>query len=124
MWQIICVCLSTLTTGEQHRFFHLLCGTEHTSAEERGAVDLSLLFLHALSAEEALTVLEERRDLVIRAQTLIAQQQAHEHGGSDTQSISQDHLQALLEAELAWLDRTVRRLRIRGQNPSSEGEKI
>ena len=59
MWQIICVCLSTTTTREQQHFFHLWCRAEHASAEERGAVDLGLLFLHALSAEKVLTVLEE-----------------------------------------------------------------
>lgn len=112
MWQIICLCLPALTMLDQPRFYTLLHAAVQASIQEQGPVDLSLCFLPALTTEEALTVLEERRDLVLRALTPLAKRREDDQSECrEMQLLIQDHLQALLEAELAWSDRALHRLR-------------
>jgi hypothetical protein len=112
MWQIIGASLPTTTPLEWHRFIDVVKEAMPTSANERKVVDLGLWFLSILTEEEVLTVLEERRDLVVDVQTLLVNRGEHdEPEWSGMQLLMQDHIQTLLEAELAWLDRARHRLR-------------
>jgi hypothetical protein len=112
MWQIICFCLPAVTKSEQQRFFALFKEVLHDHGREAGKLDLSLFFLHALSPEECLTVLEERLDLVVRSQELLEIQRAEECVATDVmQGVINDHMRTLLAAEQAWLNRTLARLR-------------
>jgi hypothetical protein len=111
MWQIICLCLPAVRESERQRFFALFNDALYAYGCEPGEMDLSLFFLHALSPQEALTVLEERLYLVVRSQELMKQQPAAESMLDIRQWIIDDHLRTLLVAEHEWLERTIAQLR-------------
>ncbi len=64
----------------------------------------------ALSPEEALTVLEERRDLVVRSQDLLAGLNEREQASDDVQALITDHMRTRLPAEYEWLLRAIAQL--------------
>lgn len=107
MWHIICLCLPAVTRSEQQRFFTLFKDVLCAYGREPGEMDLSLFFLHALSPEEALTVLEERLDLVVRSQELLAGPRERESAPDGMQGLITDHMRILLAAEHAWLQRAI-----------------
>ena len=100
MWQIICLCLPAVTPSERQRFFTLFRNALHASGREADEMDLSLFFLHTLSSQEALTVLEERLHLVVRSQELMGQQRTMESGRDISQWVIDDHLRTLLAADM------------------------
>lgn len=111
-----------MTRSEQQRFFTLFSKALHDSGREPGEMDLGLFFLHFLSPGEALTVLEERRDLVVRSQEIMEQMPAQEQESEERdilQGAINDHIKTLLAAERAWLNRTIARLQT---TMSSQGE--
>jgi len=110
MWQIICLCLPAVTPSERQRFFALFRNALHASGREADEMDLSLFFLHTLSSQEALTVLEERLHLVVRSQELMGQQRAMESARDIRQWVIDGHLRTLLSAEHEWLKRTIAQL--------------
>jgi hypothetical protein len=114
MWHMICLCLPAVTKSEQDRFFTLFKDALRARGEVHEGLDLSLFFLRALSAEESLTVLEERLNLVVRSQELLeATMEWEERGGSENDSVKEmidDHMRSLLEAESIWLQRTIGKL--------------
>jgi hypothetical protein len=107
MWYIICLCLPAATRSEQQRFFILFKDVLRAYGREPGEMDLSLFFLYALSPKEALTVLEERLDLVVRSQELLAEPREREPAPGDLQALATDHLRTLLATEHAWLRRAI-----------------
>jgi hypothetical protein len=114
MWHIICLCLPAVTRSEQQRFFTLFKDVLHAYGREPNEMDLSLFFLYVLPPEEALTVLEERLDLVIRSQELLVQRgehEDHESTSGDMQALVTDHMRTLLAAEHEWLRRAISQLR-------------
>ncbi|GHO89219.1 hypothetical protein [Dictyobacter formicarum] len=110
MWQIICLCLPAVTRSERQRFFTLFSNALHAHGRELTEMDLSLFFLHTLSLPEALTVLEERLQLVVRSQELIGQPPEAKNIQDIKQWIIEGHLHALLDAEREWLTQTITRL--------------
>src|SRR5438876_673263 len=110
MWQIICLCLPAVTMSERQRFFALFSNVLRASGREAGEMDLSLFFLHTLSPEESLTVLEQRLDLVIRSQDLLDRPSAQESEHDVIQTAIDDHMRTLLAAEHTWLKRTIAQL--------------
>jgi hypothetical protein len=120
MWHIICLCLPAVTRSEQQRFFTLFKEVLHAYGREPGEMDISLFFLYVLSPEEALTVLEERLDLVVRSQELLAQQGEREPAPDDMQALITDHMRTLLAAEYEWLRRAIAQFQHRsGAEPVS-----
>jgi hypothetical protein len=111
MWQIICLCLPAVTMSERQRFFALFSNMLRANGREPGTMDLGLFFLHILSPEEALTVLEERLDLVVRSQALLGQPPEQGPVQDVIQTAIDDHMRTLLDAERTWLKRTIIRLR-------------
>jgi hypothetical protein len=103
MWHIICICLPAVTRSEQQRFFTLFKDVLRAYGREPGEMDLSLFFLYALSPEEALTVLQERLDLVVRSQALLTEQGEAALAPDDMQALIADHMRALLATEYEWL---------------------
>ncbi|WP_201380657.1 hypothetical protein [Ktedonobacter sp. SOSP1-52] len=69
-----------------------------------------MFFLHTLSPQEALTVLEERLELVVRSLELMRQQPAAESIRDIRQWMIDDHLRTLLAAEREWLTHTIAHL--------------
>ncbi len=110
MWQTICLCLPAIMTSEQQRVFAFFNDKVHVSVRELEEMDVGLFFLHSLSPEEALTVLEERRDLVIRSQELMQHRPVKETDVDILHAAIDDHIQTLLAAERGWLERTIAQL--------------
>jgi hypothetical protein len=110
MWQIICLCLPAVTMSERQRFFTLFSNMLHDYGREPDSMDHGLFFLHMLSSEEALTVLEERLDLVVRSQDLLERPPEKASAQDVIQTAIDDHMRPLLEAEHSWLKRTIARL--------------
>ncbi len=110
MWHIICLCLPAVTRSEQQRFFTLFKDVVRAYGREPGEMDIGLFFLYALSPEEALTVLEERLDLVVRSQELLIQWGEREPVPDDMQVLVTDHMRTLLAAEHEWLRRAIAQL--------------
>ncbi|QBD75884.1 hypothetical protein EPA93_07625 [Ktedonosporobacter rubrisoli] len=111
MWHIICFCLPAVTRSEQQRFFTLFREVLRAYGREPGEMDIGLFFLHTLSAEEVLTVLEERLDMVVRSQEYLALSPAYGEEADVKRMIIDDHMRTLLEAERDWLKRTIARIR-------------
>ncbi|HET8845490.1 MAG TPA: hypothetical protein VFN35_28740 [Ktedonobacteraceae bacterium] len=107
MWQIICLCLPAVTMSERQHFFALFGNVLCAFGKEPAEMDLSLFFLHTLSPEESLTVLEQRLDLVIRSQDLVEQSAIQDLAHNVIQTAIDDHMRTLLAAEHAWLKRTI-----------------
>ncbi|SRR6266566_3010813 len=112
MWQIICLCLPALTKSEQQRIFALFSEVLRACGRQPWERDIGLFFLHSLSPEETLTVLEERLDLVTRSQELMEMPHEKAAAQDHTQRIINDHIQTLLTAEHEWLKRTITQLRM------------
>jgi hypothetical protein len=113
MWHIICLCLPAVTRSEQQRFFALFGDIVRAHGRVPGGTDLGLFFLYALSPQEALTILEERLDLVVRSRELLVQQEEREATPDDVQALVTNHMRTLLAAEHEWLKRTIVQLQSR-----------
>jgi hypothetical protein len=118
MWHIICLCLPAVTRSEQQRFFTLFGNVVRAYGREPGELDLSLFFLNVLSPQEALTVLQERLDLVVRSQELLPKSPERASTAADMQELVTDHMHTLLAAEQTWLEHAIAQL----QHRSGVGE--
>lgn len=118
MWQIICLCLPTMTKEQRQRFLTLFGDVIHTYNRELGEVDLGLSFLYTLTPAEALTVLEERLDLVEHSRTILDLPPENELTDRHTmmQHLVHDHIRTLLDAERQWLQRSIQYLRVSENN--------
>jgi len=101
-----------MTQSEQQRIFALFSEALRACGRKPGEIDIGLFFLHALSPEEMLTVLEERLNLVTRSQELMEVPLEREEEMDLKQRIINDHIQTLLAAERGWLKRTIAQLQI------------
>jgi hypothetical protein len=70
-------------------------------------------FIHALTMQETLIALEKRRDLAEHLLAQINREAVHSQRADEASLIMLDHSHTLLNAELAWLDRTIRSLHAR-----------
>lgn len=96
-------------TGHQ-RFAHLL--REALQAYEPGpsVIDAAVFFLDHLAPQEAVRLLEARRERLIREREQIAEQAATMREQDRAHLIVNDHTCTLLDAEISWLERTIARL--------------
>ncbi|GHO56906.1 hypothetical protein [Ktedonobacter robiniae] len=109
MWQTICLCPPTMPESERLRFLNLYGQFVHPP-QEFNEVDLGLAFLSHLTPAEALTVLQERQNLIERSQEWLSIHKQNDDGEL-LNLLIQDHTYTLLEAEHSWLEGAVRRLR-------------
>ena len=111
MWQTICLCPPTMPESERLRFLNLYGQFVHPR-QELNEVDLGLAFLSHLTPAEALTVLQERQNLIEGSQEWLSIHKRDDDGGLGLLNLLiQDHTRTLLEAEHRWLEGAVRRLR-------------
>jgi DNA-binding PadR family transcriptional regulator len=99
----------TLTDSGREHFLEMLRDNLSTFELAHTGVEVGMFFLSHLPVEEAIDLLKERRQKVFDRRTLVndsAQSSGHLHV-----SLAQDHLLMLMDAELAWIDRTLQRLR-------------
>ncbi|HEY7982802.1 MAG TPA: PadR family transcriptional regulator [Ktedonobacterales bacterium] len=98
-----------LTDAGRARFRHLLREVLRTFELAHTGVEVGMMFLATLPPAEAAHLLEERRAMALAQRALLAGTAepgapAHPHPG-------QDYLLTLVDAELGWIGRTLRRLR-------------
>jgi DNA-binding PadR family transcriptional regulator len=103
----------TLTEQGRQRFHELLRAVVRTYDVTHTGVEVGMIFLPHLDLSDAIHLLEERchtveerRDAVARE--IAATSRLH-------QQLAQDHLLSMMDAELAWIARTLRRLLRRQQ---------
>jgi DNA-binding PadR family transcriptional regulator len=100
-----------LTDQGRRRFDELLRVVVRTYEPAHTGIEVGMFFLPHLAVQDAIRLLEERRQSVLDRRAVIVGEESrvdhlHEH-------LAQDHLLALMDAEVAWVERTVRRLRER-----------
>lgn len=102
----------TITEQGRQRFFELLRAVVRTYEPAYTGVEVGMIFLPHLAPQDAIHLLEERRQAALdhRAAILreVSADQVHEH-------FALDHVLSLLDAELAWIERTLQRLRERAE---------
>lgn len=110
LWQLICLCLPTISQDDRRHLVELFHEALQASNLNQRAIDVGLSFLPFLTPSEAHTVLSERRQLVLQLQTYLETTRSDPDFVPLMQQLVQDHIQTLLAAEQAWLDRTLRLL--------------
>lgn len=100
----------TLTDRGRLRFYELLRDVVRTYEPPHMGVEVGMSFLLYLPAEEAIQLLDERRRAVLARRTVVAEREARAVDHLYIE-LAQDHLRSLMDTELAWIERTVRRLR-------------
>lgn len=98
----------TLTDRGRARFYDLLRDVVRTFELAHTGVEVGVAYLPYLAPDEAIALLEERRQAVL-ARRALSEREGH---GIDHLyvELAQDHLRTLMDAELAWIERTIRRL--------------
>lgn len=100
-----------ITESGRHYFYTLLRQALRTFEPQPDDVDLSLFFLHHLNTQEAISLLEERRERVIHLQARVSEQVANTKSHDRAHQIFNSHLFTRFDAELNWLEHTIAFLR-------------
>ena len=98
----------TLTDQGRQRFHHLLREVVRTYEVAHSGVEVGMFFLPYLEPQDAIHLLQERREAVLAHRGLIEREaggHAHLH-----QQLAQEHLLCLIDAELVWTERALQRL--------------
>jgi DNA-binding PadR family transcriptional regulator len=109
----------TLTDEGRLRFHELLRAVVRTYEVAHSGVEVGMIFLPYLEPQEIVSLLEARRQAVLARRDVVERQAAaaghlHEH-------LAQDHLLAMMDAELAWIARVLQHLRDhQGEVPSPQ----
>lgn len=107
----------SLTDQGRAHFQQLLRDVVRTFEPAHTGVEVGMIFLSSLDDAEALALLEERRQAVQERREVIGRE-AGQHAPLP-QQLAFDHLTSLIDAELAWIDRSLQRLRERQQEGDS-----
>lgn len=99
----------TLTDRGRERFHELLREVMRTYELAHTGVEVGVVFLPYIAPDEAIELLAERRRAVEARYPLI-EIESHAEDSLYVE-LAQDHLRSLMDAELAWIDRTTQRLR-------------
>ncbi|WP_146747071.1 PadR family transcriptional regulator [Thermogemmatispora tikiterensis] len=70
-------------------------------------VETAVIFLEQVPTSEAIALLVKRREIVAEHRTKVAKQLETIRGSGPMMHIASDHLLSLIDAELAWIDRSV-----------------
>ena len=99
-----------LTEAGRQRFTSLL--REALQAYEPGpsVIDAAVFFIDQLAPQEAVRLLEARRERLVRVRSQVAEQIASMSEQDQAHLIVNDHTSTLLDAEIGWLERTIARL--------------
>jgi DNA-binding PadR family transcriptional regulator len=100
-----------LTDQGRKRFTELLREVILTYEPAHTGVDTAVMFLATLPSAESLHLLMERRGVVGARREAVAKELAAGAAGGPLMHVASDHLLSLIDAELAWLDRSVTYLR-------------
>lgn len=100
-----------ITEAGKERFFKLLRETLSRYAPGVSDVEISFFFLHHLQTQEAITLLEKRRQKIDETFQALQKQHASFDALDWAHRLVNDHTATMLEAELRWLDRSIEHLR-------------
>jgi hypothetical protein len=104
----------SLTSAGCERFDELLREVLRTDDPVHSGIDVAMLFLRQMPHAEALALLEERRQSTALRREQVASELDEQARNNPLQRIAFDHVLSLIDAELAWLDRTRADLRVHG----------
>ena len=111
-----------ITESGQQRFTHLLREALQTYEPGPSVIDAAVFFLDQLAPREAVLLLQARRERLIHARTLVAEQIASMREQDRAHMIVNDHALTLLDAEIGWLERTIDQLSMPRTNTSEKGQ--
>jgi DNA-binding PadR family transcriptional regulator len=99
-----------LTEAGRQRFTSLL--REALQAYEPGpsVIDAAVFFLDQIAPQEAVRLLQARRERLVRVRSQVTEQSATMHEQNRAHLIVNDHTCTLLDGEIGWLERTIARL--------------
>ena len=96
-----------ITEAGRRHFYSLLREALGTYTPGLNEMEACLFFLQHLTPGEAIVLLKERYELVVRDRVTLTQQMQDLSIHDDAHILVNDHKLALLEAELNWLARTI-----------------
>lgn len=99
-----------LTESGRARFHELLQQVLRTFEPIPSSIGSAVVFLPRLSRDEAIRLLEERRQSAVERRAEVAALNPPEARNTPV-DLAMDHLLALIDADLAWTDRTLDRVR-------------
>ena len=103
-----------ITEQGRRRFDQLLREVVRAFEIARTGVEVGIVFLPYLDHQEAMSLLQERRQAaLVRRADIAGEGRLHE---GVYQELARDHLLSLLDAEVAWIDRALRRLEADGDD--------
>lgn len=109
----------SLTDPGRAYFDELLAEVLRTPEPLYTSVGAAAVHLARLPAREALELLDERRRATQERRAQVAERQEM-HQGQPLVELALDHLLSLIDADLAWTDRAMDRLRATDQKEASE----
>ncbi len=115
----------TITETGRTRFYELLRETFLSYELIHTGMETAVVFLSYLSPEEGITLLKQRRAAVQAKREQVVADIGPSEKSSPLVVIASDHLISLIDAELAWIDRSLAYLQRTGwtnQKPSSSTE--
>jgi DNA-binding PadR family transcriptional regulator len=101
----------TITEKGRAYFEMLLRGVLRTYEPVHTGIDVAVVLLEHLPLNEAIELLDERHSIVAYRRSQVASGLGDSADHSLLESIAADHLLALIDSELAWIDRSLQRLR-------------
>lgn len=110
----------TLTRRGRTEFHRLLECVLATFEPSHTGVDVAVIFLSQLDEEQALGLLERRRLAVEQRRDEMATELSKVTQVGTLNRVAADHLLALVDAELAWLERSLSTLRNEEWHPDSQ----
>jgi DNA-binding PadR family transcriptional regulator len=102
-----------LTPRGRERFSQLLRAELREYSPIHSGIEIAVVFLSQMPAAEAIQLLEQRRELVASRRSQVASELGDFASHGTLQQLAADHLLSQIDAELAWVDRALSRLRKR-----------
>ncbi len=96
-----------LTDQGRTQFTELLHATLQNYEPVHTGVETAIVFLSYLPPADGLRLLTERRQIVAARRTTVAADIGDQENNAPLVRIAGDHLLSLIDAELAWLDRSL-----------------
>ncbi len=96
-----------ITEKGRSYFYRLLRETLGTHTPQLSEMDACLFFLDHLEPGEAVVLLKERYELIVRDRAEVAQKMQDPQVQDEAHRLVNDHKLTLLDAELNWLARTI-----------------
>jgi DNA-binding PadR family transcriptional regulator len=106
-----------LTRAGRRRFAELLQAEMLAYEPRNTGLDVAVVLLSSLPMDEALALLRARRDAVTARRTEVAAELGEVAGQAPFARIAADHLLSLMDAELAWIDRSITSLHAADAGP-------